>query len=56
MKKQFKQRRPSDKIVLPKDATIEELRSRRDLAQVDGDFKLAMACAVAIDKLRFPNL
>ena len=50
--KQFKRRRAAGKIELPKDATLEELRSRRDLAQIDGDIKLAFACALAIDKKR----
>ena len=32
--------------------SLEELRFRRDLAARDGDMKLAMACAIAIDKKR----
>ena len=40
------------KIKLPGDLTLEELRFRRDLAQREGAFELAFACAVAIDKLR----
>lgn len=38
------------KIVLPKDATLEELRWRRDLAAKDGQLDLAFACALAIDR------
>lgn len=36
--------------LLAKECDIHELRWRRDLAKRDGDFKLAFACAVAIDK------
>ena len=32
--------------------SLEELRFRRDLAARDGDMKLAMACAIEIDKKR----
>lgn len=34
------------------DESLEDLRFRRDLAVRDGDVKLAMACAIAIDKKR----
>lgn len=34
------------------DESLEDLRFRRDLAARDGDLKLAMACAIAIDKKR----
>lgn len=37
---------------LPKNVTLEDLRWRRDLALRDGDRKLALACAIAIDKKR----
>ena len=30
--------------------SLDELRFRRDLAVRDGDMKLALACAIAIDK------
>ena len=38
------------KIKLPKDATIDELRNRRELAASDGDMALAFACASEIDR------
>ena len=43
------------KIKLLTNLTLEELRFRRDLAARDGDQNLALACALAIDKLRFKH-
>ncbi len=43
------------KIALPKGLSLEDLRGRRDLAKHDGDFKLAFACALEIDKIKFPK-
>jgi hypothetical protein len=41
------------KIELPKGLSLKDLRWRRDLAKHDGDFKLAFACALEIDKIKF---
>lgn len=41
------------KLKLPKGLDVEELRWRRDLAQRDGDFRLAFECALAIDKIKY---
>lgn len=38
------------KLAADKTITLADLRFRRDLAKHDGDFKLAFALAVAIDK------
>lgn len=35
--------------------SLEDLRFRRDMAMRDGDSIVAMQCAIAIDKKRFPK-
>lgn len=58
-------RKASPKIKLPRstsvrinmmfsdsDTSLEDLRLRRDMAARDGDMRLAMACAIAIDKVK----
>lgn len=39
-----------------KSITLDELRGRRDLAAADGSRDTALACAMAIDRRRFPGL
>ena len=43
---------PRVDIMCGDDDTLEVLRFRRDLSARDGDMKLALACAIAIDKKR----
>ena len=43
---------PRVDLMCSNDYSLEELRFRRDLAAQDGDIKLAVACAIAIDKKR----
>jgi len=38
------------------DTSLQDLRDRRDMATRDGDFKLALACAIEIDRIKFPKM
>jgi len=43
---------PRVDIMCAHDNSLQSLRFRRDLAARDGDLKLALVCAIAIDKKR----